>query len=304
MESESITMRLCNSFTALMLAACLVAAANGATIPIGSTGQSVSGGLDNNYLITADNTGLITTALPVQAFVVTSPPTAWAAPIPGTTWIGPSPNQLTGYCSCSDSDSTYQTTFSLAGLNPSTASLNLSMLVDNDVTVVLNGNTVYTNGTFLSVLYATPFSFAVNSDFVVGTNTLDFIVGNGFGPTGLDASISGNASPVPEPSAPVLCFGGLLAVGLLRFRGWLATGPAAARRGFDSLEDGRNRAGRRGRPSRIEVRLYRSACGRQKLRPPRALPATASWCRRHPPADGWRCAGSPRRCSAPSVEFR
>jgi hypothetical protein len=133
-------------------------------------------------------------------------------------------SELVGGCSCPNSSDTYQTTFSLAGLDPSTAVLNFTMLVDNDITVVLNGSQVFAAGHGLSTLFTgTPLGFSVNSDFVAGTNTLDFIVGNGFGPTGVDAKVSGTATPigtsaVPEPFVLVLCAGGLLAMDGLRRR--------------------------------------------------------------------------------------
>jgi hypothetical protein len=191
------------------------AIASASTITTESTGQNVTAGQDNSFQITSDTTGELTA--PAQAFVITTPPPQWAAPIAGTEWIGPSANQaIAGQC-CTNSSDTYQTLFSLAGLDPSTATLGLSMLVDNDITVMLNGKTVYTNGAPLSsTTYMTPFSVTLNSGFIGGTNTLDFIVGNGFGATGVDASINGTASPigatVPEPSALGLCCIGLAAL--------------------------------------------------------------------------------------------
>jgi len=194
----------------------------GSSITIEGTGQNVTAGRDNSYQITSDTTGEITA--PAQAFVVTTPAGAWAPPIAGTAWIGPSANQaIAGLC-CANSSDTYESLFSLAGLNPSTATLSFTMLVDNDITVVLNGNTVYTNGAPLSTItYSTPFSFTVNSGFIAGTNTLDFIVGNGFGATGVDASISGAASPISPPPVPEPSDIGLCCIGLAALMGMIRT---------------------------------------------------------------------------------
>jgi hypothetical protein len=173
--------------------------ASASIIPISGTGQNVSGGLDNSYRIISDSTGEITA--PAQAFVVTTLPGAWATSIPGTGWIGPAANQASE--NPGNSSDTYQTSFSLAGLDPSTAILDFTMMVDNGVTVTLNGTTVYTNGNASSALFTAPFAGSITTGFIAGTNTLDFIVANAFGPTGIDISINGTASPVsttaPEP---------------------------------------------------------------------------------------------------------
>src|SRR5262249_46915482 len=65
-------------------------------------------------------------------------------------------------------------------------------------------------------------AFAINSGFVAGTNTIDFIVNNGGGPTGLRVEMTGSASPVtggiPEPASLVLMGAGLAAFALYRRR--------------------------------------------------------------------------------------
>jgi hypothetical protein len=179
---------------------CLIAltSASASIISISGTGQNVSGGLDNSYRIILDSTGEITA--PAQAFVVTSLPGPWATPIPGTIWIGPAANQASE--NPGSSSDTYQTNFSLAGLDPSTAILDFTMMVDNGVTVTLNGATVYTNGNASSALFTAPFAGSITSGFIAGTNTLDFIVANAFGPTGIDISINGTASPLSTTTAP------------------------------------------------------------------------------------------------------
>ena len=53
--------------------------------------------------------------------------------------------------------------------------------------------------------------FTISSGFVAGVNTLDFIVPNVGGPSGLQVQISGTATAVPEPSG----FQSALAGGLI-----------------------------------------------------------------------------------------
>ena len=203
--------------SAVLLVAAL--SASGAAITINGTGQNVSGGLDQSYQIISDTTGEI--VAPAQAFIITAPGN-WGPAIMGTSWIGPSADQSNNdrTTSCCTGVDNYQLTFSLAGLNPATASLNISYLVDNAIQVVLNGNTVYSNGGPSSTLFSSPITFAVNSGFVSGTNTLNFVVTNGTGPTVLDVGISGSASPIsstaPEPAAMSLFAIGLLTIGAVK----------------------------------------------------------------------------------------
>jgi len=211
-------MKTRTAFIALMLTAGLVATASGGAITISGTGQNVSGGLDQSYQIISDTTGEITAS--AQAFVVTALAT-WGPAISGTEWIGPAADQsnATRSTSCCSGMDVYQMTFSLAGFNPSTASLSVGFLVDNAIVVTLNGTTVFSDGNGASTLDTVPNSFAINSGFIGGTNTLDFEVINGNGPTGLDIGVSGSATPVgaatPEPAAAMLMGLGLLGIAML-----------------------------------------------------------------------------------------
>ncbi len=188
--------------------------ASAASIGVYSTGVSVTAGLDNNYQIVADTTGEATTPLPTPGVVVTKLPTDWVAPIAGSLWIGPQADESTattpnGCCNGSD---TYQTTFSLAGLDPDTAALSIIVSADDRANIWLNGIEVYKAGGGEGYK---PGDLVVNvtnpADFLAGVNTLDFVVLNFTGSTGLDALVSGTASlasVTPEPDAK-----GLLGLG-------------------------------------------------------------------------------------------
>jgi len=131
--------------------------------------------------------------------VVVSPATPnWTAPIANTSWIAPNPVQSIAARSgcCSDTSDTYRTTFSLSGFDPADVTLKVSFLVDNSLTVRLNGTQVYVAPS--SASFNIPSTFQLTSGFVAGTNTIDFVVANAGGPTGLDVSIT-QVVPAPPP---------------------------------------------------------------------------------------------------------
>lgn len=120
----------------------------------------------------------------------------------------------------------FQTTFSLSGLDPTTATITGQFAADNHVEETdLNGVAIAgaTTDTYSSY---TSFTIPVGSAFVSGLNTLDFLVKDDGAPMALRVdSLEGTASPlgiisgVPEPGMlPLLAGGlGLLAIGR-RFR--------------------------------------------------------------------------------------
>lgn len=97
----------------------------------------------------------------------------------------------------------YRTTFSLAGLDPSTASISGTWGADNFGTIFLNGvGTLITNGTFSSL---TAFNIAPGF-FLPGLNTLEFEITDSGAPTAFrvdDLRGSANllAGAVPEPAS-------------------------------------------------------------------------------------------------------
>lgn len=120
-------------------------------------------------------------------------------------WIGPNNDHiLDGPVGIYD----YQTTFSLAGLNPSTASITGGWTSDNDgVQILLNGVDTGNPPTSVTQFEAGFAPFTVSSGFLPGLNTLDFIVDNQGGPTALRVEMTGTASSltaVPEPASLTL----------------------------------------------------------------------------------------------------
>lgn len=123
-----------------------------------------------------------------------------------STWINPASNSQT--IAFFD----YQTTFSLTGFDISTAAIDGRWITDNSgVDIILNGHHLglLNKG---NVNAWTTFSIA-SGYYLEGINTLDFIVQNDGGPTGLRAELTGTASPVPAPAAIWMFGAGLLGWG-------------------------------------------------------------------------------------------
>lgn len=169
----------------------------------------VGGAADPHYTIL--ETGL-------AARVFDPPHPAYSAVSPSSRWIwennGGSPGNVTR---------TFQTSFDLTGLDPTTALVSGRWAVDNvGVDIFLNGVPMgFTSpGAFTSFT-----NFLLNSGFVAGVNTLAFRVTDlgapgGLNVTGLEGRAAVLVSSVPEPATVALVGGGLLVLaGAARRRG-------------------------------------------------------------------------------------
>jgi hypothetical protein len=123
----------------------------------------------------------------------------WLAEGPNSRWIAPSPTQGTGNA---EGNYTYEITFDLTGLDPATAVINGQWATDNDgVDIVINGNSL---GLINSAQFVSWTAFTIDSGFIDGKNTLQFVVHNAPdtpNPTGLRVEMTGRAtSPTEKPS--------------------------------------------------------------------------------------------------------
>ncbi len=129
-------------------------------------------------------------------------------------WIGPNTDianvnsELAGLLGQYD----YQTKFDLTGFNANAAALTGQWAADNTgVDILINGvSTGQTSGGYDAFS-----SFSVLSGFIDGVNTIDFLVQNDGGPTGLRVEGVLTAD-VPEPMSLAILGASLAGVGLVR----------------------------------------------------------------------------------------
>lgn len=180
--------------------------AGGTPLPDGTIGDAhyslivVPGGTTTIRVLTSAG------GFPIGPWIGDNSTSAWIGPDNDTDADGPAGDYI------------YRTTFDLTGLIFGTASLSgLWSTDDGGVDILINGvSTGQTSGGF------TAFSgFSINSGFIAGVNTLDFVVNNGGGPTGLRVEVSGSATDIsstPEPASFVLFGAGFAGIFMLRRR--------------------------------------------------------------------------------------
>lgn len=178
-----------------------------------------NGALDPHYslIVSADPT----LTLPLTPFVFRNP--SWSPNTSTAQWITPIvPEEHNGAYN-------YQTTFSLAGLNPSTAVITGRLSSDDEVVgITLNGAAIVPPAPPpVDQGYGATYAFSITGPaFLPGTNTLVFDTMNTHAVvTGLFVDMAGTASVIPEPSSMALLGIGLS--GLFAFRWFFKRASAA-----------------------------------------------------------------------------
>lgn len=175
---------------------------------VNSTGAVLADGtVDSHYTITAAPNG---------AQVATKTPAGypfpnWAANDSNSAWIGLNTASASGPVG----NYTYHTTFTLAA-NAILSSVSINGLWGTDdqaLAVYINGLSTGLTLTGFSTLSA----FSINSGFHAGANTLDFVVYNGSGPTGLRIDNMVGTYQAPDGGLTAMLLGASM-LGLVAFR--------------------------------------------------------------------------------------
>jgi hypothetical protein len=189
----------------------LAAQSHAATIGISNTGTTAAGTVDPNWQVVSSPDPNYPGP---SVYVSSSLPGDYYPDNSTSKWISMNANANS---TMAPGVYEYQTTFSLAGLNPSTAVLEGQWASDNESTIYING--VPTSNTIGAYEYGVLTSFTISSGFDPGVNTLDFYVTNDndatqgqTNPSALRVIVSGTAAAaVPEPVSLGMCgVGGLM----------------------------------------------------------------------------------------------
>jgi hypothetical protein len=183
---------------------------------VGANGAVLSNGdIDPHYTLISspgyDFNGSVRVATSSNGY----PIGPWLGDDSSSAWIGPISDS---YLDGPSGWYFYQTTFSLTGLDPATASITGQWSTDNEgIEILINGINTGTPADYAQ--FGGWESFHISSGFQAGVNTIDFIVNNDGGPTGLRVEMSGvaDASSVPDSGlTAVMLFGSLLGLAMLR----------------------------------------------------------------------------------------
>ncbi|MDE5122048.1 MAG: hypothetical protein O4965_19025 [Trichodesmium sp. St19_bin1] len=168
---------------------------------VDSSGAPLGDGVSdpNYYILETESSGVVMNENNI--------PASWVSHSSNSNWIW---EKATG--KPTHVTRTFRTTFDLTGLDPNTASISGKWAVDNQgLDILVNGiSTGQTNFGFEELT-----TFNINSGFVDGLNTLDFVAKDlghisGF----LVDSISGNADAIPQSAPEGSSLLSLLVVGL------------------------------------------------------------------------------------------
>ena len=214
------------TFSALIVCAASLLglpAAQAATVSLFNTGVDATGAVLPDSTVGDAHYSLISTPGGTSDVRVISsasgfPIGPWLGDNSSSRWIGPNNDaQLNGNVGAF----VYRATFDLTGLNAASALINGLWTTDNNgLDILING--VGLGYTTAGGQFAAGFAaFQVTSGFVAGINTLDFVVNNGGGPTGLRVEMTGNADlqqAVPEPGSLALVGLAIAGLGVARRR--------------------------------------------------------------------------------------
>lgn len=189
---------------ALLLASGTVRAGTATSI----TGLYTTGSTSSPSYPFVDSHWYVNSPSTQSAYVVTSgAPSDWASSTSGK-WISATASGFPG----TNVNYSYALTFNIGGTgtgNANGASVKMTLYVDDTARVYVNGvQTALLNG---NSLWTTPTTLTLNSNFVIGSNTISVVVANsGGGASGVLVSAI-NGAVVPEVGTCLPLVGALLA---------------------------------------------------------------------------------------------
>ena len=205
-------------YFAVAVAVAVLLTSTASAVPLGglfNTGVDASanawlipGVPDLHYTVTASPSGAF---IPVDTDDTVFPFPPWVANNPFSRWIGPAAPAANGPAGFYN----YRTTVNVPA-NAILSTVMISGLWGTDDP----GNDILINGSStgqVSAGFTSLVPFAINSGFVFGLNTIDFLLFNAGGPTGLRVDQISGKYQIPEPAALTALVGGSLIL-LLRGR--------------------------------------------------------------------------------------
>lgn len=178
-----------------------------------STSAGLVGGVqDTNYTVVLPGGSASSFAYATDTYSGYPVSGPWIADTATSAWVSPASSPAADEPSGAYN---WKTTFDLTGFNPTSASFTGRFAADNSAIAYLNGHQIGTSTDYSvwSAFQSQP------TFFVAGLNTVEFVVTNQSGPTGLRAeftasSETANVAAVPEPESLALMVAGLAALGL------------------------------------------------------------------------------------------
>ena len=207
--------------------------AHASTVALFNTGVDASGvsradgsSADLHYTLTDTSSGNALATI-VGTSTGGFPIGPWLADNSISAWIAPLIQGAGRFGGVNGATYDYQTTFDLTGFNPATASIAGQWSTDDQgIDILING--VSTGQATPLASYASWTAFSINSGFISGVNTLDFVVYNalsdccgyptGYDPTGLRVELTGAAVATPLPATWTTMLVGLGLFGFVAYR--------------------------------------------------------------------------------------